>query len=156
MLRYWDANAFLGLLKREPDKYGTCVAIHMQARAGECRIVTSAITFVEVIHLNSRTGLTQSDEEKIEAYFEHEWINIVEVDRQVGILARQLLWRNDHLKTKDAIHAATAMQARVDVLETYDPDLLRLQALAHDGHNVTIRRPFTEQATIGVFDQEVN
>lgn len=118
--------------------------------------MTSTITFVEVIHLNSRTGVTPADEEKIEAYFEHQWISIVQVDRQVGILARRLLWENEHLKTKDAIHAATAVLSKADVLETYDSDLLRLKALAHDGQNIAIRQPFTEQATIGVFNREVN
>jgi hypothetical protein len=50
-LRYWDANAFLGWLNDEPDKQAACQTVLASAEAGKIQIVTSAITFVEVIKI---------------------------------------------------------------------------------------------------------
>ena len=48
MKRYWDSNAFLGWLNKEPHCFDVCDGIIRDARSGKCRIVTSTITFAEV------------------------------------------------------------------------------------------------------------
>jgi predicted nucleic acid-binding protein len=96
-VRYWDSCAFIGLLKAEEDKIEVCREIVHQAARGESRIVTSALTFIEVVHLGSRHEITSQDEERLSAFFEHDYISVINVDRRVGELARRLLWHYDHL-----------------------------------------------------------
>ena len=145
-LRYWDAVVWLGILKEEPDKVETCTQLLTEARDGEFKIVTSAITLAEVVHLRGFQRMTPQAEAKIKAFFEHDFIAIRNVDRGTAEKARELMWRyNDQkLRHQDAIHAATASLANVDVLNTYDSDLLDLddQILCADGSLLHIAKPF--------------
>ena len=47
------------------------------------------------------------------------------VDRQTAELARELIWKN-RLKPRDAIYVATALQARLGILDTFDKELIGL------------------------------
>jgi len=84
-----------------------------------------------------------NDWEKISDFFRHEWIYIYDVDRKVGELARELMWQYQALKPKDATHVATAIKARVDVLDTFDDGLLKLSGEIGDPPLI-IRKPFFE------------
>lgn len=146
--RYWDANAFLGYLKGEEDKADVCTSILEEAERGGCVIVTSSVTFVEVVHYGSRLGMTRDVEEEIRDFFRHKWIEVVSVDRPVAEAAREMLWRVKELKNKDALHFATAYCSEADVLETYDPDLLALDGHVIDGRPVRVARPHIEQVAL--------
>lgn len=145
--RYWDAVVWLGILKEEPDKVDTGIQLLSEARDGEFQIVTSAITLTEVVHLRTFQRLTPVVEAKIKAFFEHEFIAIRNVDRRTAEKARELMWRyhDQKLRHQDAIHVATAALANVDVLNTYDDDLLNLddQILCDNGDLLHIAKPFT-------------
>jgi predicted nucleic acid-binding protein len=146
-LRYWDSCAFIGLLKAEVDKLEVCREIVHQAARGESRIVTSALTFIEVVHLGNRLEITAEAEEKLTGFFEQEYLSVINVDRRVGELARRLLWRYEDLKYKDAIHVATAVHRQVPLLETYDPYMLQLddQVQLPGRQKLAVRRPEVEQ-----------
>ncbi len=58
----------------------------------------------------------------------HERVVIQEVDRTLGERARDLVW-NDKLRPKDAIHVATALDAKVDHFDTYDRGLIDLSGV---------------------------
>ncbi len=141
-LHYWDSCAFLALLKNEPDKIDECKSVIKAAKDGKVIIVTSALTFIEVIKLErGKPKLSKDVEEKIRAFFKHEWIYIYNVDRKIGELARDLMWQYEGLKPKDSTHVATAVQSKVDVLETFDDGLIKLSGKVGNPL-LPIRRPY--------------
>ena len=93
-LYYWDACTFLAVLKNESDKINECLSVLKAAENGQLIIVTSALTFIEVVKLNKgQPKLPKENEEKIKKFFQHEWIYIYDVNRKVGELARELMWQ---------------------------------------------------------------
>jgi hypothetical protein len=141
-LHYWDSCAFLALLKNEADYIDECKSVIKAAKDGKVMIVTSALTFVEVIKLEKgKPKLSKDVEEKIRAFFKHEWIYIYDLDRKIGELARDLMWEYEGLKPKDATHVATAIRAKVDVLETFDDGLIKLSGKVGNPL-LPIRRPY--------------
>ncbi len=101
---YWDSNCFLALLNNEKDKIRLCRGTIQKAEAGKLLIVTSAITFIEVIKMKGKPALGRSAEKTIQEFFDNSFIKIHDVDREVGIKARELMWKYGALQTKDAIH----------------------------------------------------
>jgi predicted nucleic acid-binding protein len=49
-----------------------------------------------------------------------------EVVTPASIAGVQRIWQYEHLKPKDAIHVASAISQQLDVLHSYDTDLLAL------------------------------
>jgi predicted nucleic acid-binding protein len=120
--RYWDSDAFLGYFQEEPDKFPDCETVIKEAQAGRIEIATSALTVAEVLWLRGQARISADKAAKVELFFEHEWIVIYDLDRTLAERARRLVW--DHnVKPKDAIHVATALDAGVEQLDTFDRDL---------------------------------
>ncbi len=133
--RYWDSCAFIALIAAQEGRVETLKAIAEAAERGETQIVTSALTLAEVIKLESKRAASEEDKELIRAYFEHEFIIVVPFTRALGEEARDLCWRTG-IQPHDAVHVASARMARVDVLETYDGELLNI-----DDPPIEIREP---------------
>ena len=124
---YCDANIFIGWFNNEEDKVEACRGLVDASEKGEVQIITSALTLTEVIKIKGQQPLPQSKEETIKGFFEQEFVSIVNVDRRTAEFARDLIWRYPHLNPKDSLHTATALITEgVDVLHTFDEDLLRL------------------------------
>ncbi|MBW4680668.1 MAG: PIN domain-containing protein [Microcoleus vaginatus WJT46-NPBG5] len=151
LLHYWDSCTFLALLKNETDKINECISVIKAAQSGQVRIVTSTLTFIEVVKLEKgKPKLPKEDEEKIRAFFKHEWISIYDVDRKIAELARELMWQYEGLKPKDSTHVATAVRAKVNVLDTFDDGLIKLSSKIGDPPLI-IQRPFL-QTQLDLFD----
>jgi predicted nucleic acid-binding protein len=126
MRRYWDTNCFLGVLNEEPDKLGPCNTVIREAQNGKLRIVTSALTLTEVLWpKGTPLPIPQTDAEKVQGLFLHEWITVYDLDRALAERARDVVW-NHSVRIKDAIHVATALDAKVDQFDTYDGPLIAL------------------------------
>ncbi|GCA95945.1 type II toxin-antitoxin system VapC family toxin [Microcystis aeruginosa] len=135
-LHYWDSCVFLAFLKNEKDKINDCISVLKAAENGQVIIVTSTLTFIEVVKLEKgQPKLPKESEEKISDFFRHEWIYIYDVDRKVGELARELMCQYQALKPKDATHLATAIKARVDVLDTFDDETSCINPKTNDRNN---------------------
>lgn len=131
--RYWDSNAFLGWLDRVPGRFLPCDAIIKAAERGECRIVTSTITWSEVFWMRTKTDQAEQIA-AIDELFGKSWIIPIELDNHVAKLTRELLYafaRNNGLKPQDAVHLASAIRARVignvESFDTWDGNLQALQ-----------------------------
>lgn len=129
--RYWDSGCFLGWLKKEPDKYTKCQAVIEKAELGEIEIVTSAFTLVEVLYLRKDVKIGPEQSEVIRKFFEHEYILLVNVTRDIAELAQDVFW-NYQVHPKDAIHVASALRAPVPVLDTFDDGLIMLSNMIGD------------------------
>src|SRR5262249_7579802 len=126
--RYWDSSCFIALLNDEPEAQD-CERILDDAREGKTQIVVGPIVLVEVVRpRGTASPLPREIEQKIREFFENEYIKWRNFDRRIAEVARELCWSNG-LHPRDAIHVATAIETKCDLVETLDPRIL-----ACDGH----------------------
>jgi predicted nucleic acid-binding protein len=127
--RYWDSATFIGLLRPEPDKFPQTDAVVQACLRGQCRIVTSTLTFAEVHKLKRGPGIDRGQQEALRNFFQHPFIVPYELDRAVADLARELIWSHN-VTSWDAVHVATAIRARarklVECFDTFDQALRNL------------------------------
>ena len=132
--RYWDASVFLSYIKGDPGRVEVCEAIIAMARKDECEILTSTITLAEVVRPGRKgtVQLTEDMEKQIAGFFRNPWITLIDFTPAQGALSRQLQWKSG-LHVRDAIHAASALSVKVDVIETYDADFKKISVADFPG-----------------------
>lgn len=151
---YWDTCVFLAWLKNENRELGEIEGIEEVSRSvGNNRInlTTSVITFVEILE----SSLGQEGVEKLSNIFKRRNVVPINVDIRIAKLAADI---RDHykkiersIKTPDAIHLATAINYKVDELQTFDgsrgrPGLLSLNGNVM-GYNLKIVQPQKNQSS---------
>jgi predicted nucleic acid-binding protein len=96
-----------------------------QAKKGKIEIAMSALCLAEVC---KNKDIKDGDPKKIAEFFEHDYLLLVNLDRDVGEQARELMMAGiSKLKPADACHLATAaMTPDVVELHTFDEKLLSL------------------------------
>ena len=134
---YWDACLFIEVLQKiKGARLDACHDMIDKAEKKSLIIVTSALTITEVNKFGDQETSTLSREDQskmILAFFGNPYIRVRAVDRRTAEYAHDLT-RLHGLKNIDAIHAATAALAKVDVLYTYDGKKGRRDGLlTHDG-----------------------
>ncbi len=143
--RYWDSVTFVGWLSQEPDKFDLCEQVIDLAKAGRCRIVTSALTFAEVYWMKRSKKLPPEQQKAITDLFNYSWVIPVELDRPIAEFARQLIW-NLNVKSWDAVHVASAMKARrlgaIDCFDTFDDGLIGLTGRLTDSDLILAKPSF--------------
>ena len=122
-LIYWDGDAFLGWLQAEPGKSDLCAGTLKRAEQGEVVIFTSALTIAEVLWMRGAPMIPLEKAEILRKFFRRSYFRIRNVTRKISEDAQDLVW-NHGVRPKDAIHVATALDARVAALETFDESLL--------------------------------
>jgi predicted nucleic acid-binding protein len=146
---YWDACAWIGLIRQEPDKIDSLRYVMELAQKGEIEIWTSAFTLAEVFKRKcseTQVGIEPVDDTAFEDYLTQDCVQPVQVDVDVGTFARRLLRKFPIRKPQDAIHAATAALNNIDELHTFDGnDLLPLdgQISMLNGEKLRICKPPT-------------
>ncbi|WP_162238944.1 type II toxin-antitoxin system VapC family toxin [Methylobacterium sp. Leaf85] len=146
---YWDACAWIALIKREPGRFEACKYVIELAEAGKVEIWTSAFTLAEVfkrrIDANHVYALDEDNDTDFEDYIEKDFVITVQVDVEVGTAARRLLRAHPEVgKPQDAVHVATALLNDIDELHTFDrADLLGLTGVLdrNDGQKLLICPP---------------
>ena len=139
--RYWDSNVFLASIKNEPGRVEVCEAIVAMAHKEECVIVTSAITLAEVVRPRQKgtVEMTEAEDKQIVDFFANPFIRFVDLSPGLAAQSRQIQWRFG-LQVRDAIHVVSAIAGGADVIETYDPDLRRVDPKQVPGYP-EIREP---------------
>lgn len=128
-LLYWDSCPFIALIGNNEERRNMCRLIMKETEKGNLRIVTSALTFAEVIRPepDGQPILDTAQELEVLRFLDNEYIVVHGVDRQIGNMARQVA-RQTGLKPPDAIHVATALRIEAKVLHTYDRKMLSQNA----------------------------
>lgn len=117
---YWDSCNFISLISEdEATRADVCQHILEDAENGSVEIVISTLTIAEVIRPKGAVILTIDQEESISSFFLHKYILTYDVTRAIAESARKLS-RQHRLKPRDAIHLATALEADVDVFQTWN------------------------------------
>lgn len=147
---YWDANCWLGLINAEDAKIEALQHVYEDARAHQCEIWTSTLSFVEVNRLKSESGTPKPLDDSpgldiINHVFEQDFVKMIPLDVAIGKSARSLLREHKGLsKRTDAIHLASALFWNLDEMHTYDnADLLHLnlRVRRRDGTKLKICKP---------------
>ncbi|MFN0071891.1 MAG: type II toxin-antitoxin system VapC family toxin [Chloroflexota bacterium] len=127
-LPYLDSSFFIAWIKGEVTESGinrAKIAEHILWRAeqGDYHVVTCAATLAEVHKPRGGLVLPGDLGERILSYFEHDFVQLVDVNRAVGEHAHRLA-REFNLNPFDAIHLASALRAGCDVLLAWDDRLI--------------------------------
>jgi len=131
---YFDSDVFIGWIKDEKIETTLSGEIIIQDRGkigehlmklAEDRVFPvfiSGLTIAEVHKHKGREKLNQDENEKILSYFEHDFINVIIIDRKVGEEANKLCQKYTSIKLSpnDAIHLVCAKKAGCDVLLSWD------------------------------------
>ena len=121
---YWDACAWIALIQQEPGRFDDLKYVVEQAKAEKVEIWTSNFTLAEVFKRpcdSEQKGLTIVEDTEFEAFMLQDLVQRVQVDFDVGTLARRLLRAYPSIaKPQDAIHLSTALLNNVDELHTFD------------------------------------
>lgn len=143
---YWDACAWLGLLNGEAEKQQALEHVWLKAQKGELEIWTSAFCLAEVYRLKCEgkpAAIAPENDAKIDNLFDQDFVKVVQVDAEIGKLAKKLLRSHQKLKKpSDAIHLATAVYWDLDQMHTYDDsDLIGLVVECANGEKLEICKP---------------
>ncbi len=142
--RLWDSSVIIEYLAGTAEVAEACSKIIAQAEHGELEIVVSTMATIEVAYLEGSDD--QDSEAMIRELFGRSYVVPVVIDVRVATVARSLVRKyrsGPKIKPPDATHLATAVQWDIPVIETTDPDLLRLDGL-EGNPPITIRRPLYE------------
>lgn len=132
---YLDSSVFLAHVKKEktlcPDgrsRYEITQRIFGDARDGRFKIYTSAITLAEVRRLKQTPApLTEEERKTVNELFrefmEHEWLYLIEVNREVAEKAQEL-GALHNVYPMDAIHVASAIWWQCSPLLVWDKQTL--------------------------------
>lgn len=127
---YWDACTWIALIQREKiavggsDRDTLCRAVIAEAKKNKIEILTSTLSLVEVC---KDPAIRATGDDLIGAFFENDYILLMNLDRLVGEHARQLMTSGHAgLKPPDAVHLASAILGLASELHTYDDKLLKL------------------------------
>ena len=149
---YWDACVWIALIQREKISIGVsdrdtlCRTVIAEAKKNKVEILTSTLSLVEVCR---SPGIQATPDDQLGAFFENDYVLLMNVDRLVGELARQLMSAgHTGLKPPDAIHLASAVIGIVAEFHTFDgegkkPGLLQLDGKINrlDGGKLRICAP---------------
>lgn len=141
--RMWDSSVVLSYLSGDyPSIQNACNLINQQGQRGELEILVSTIAQAEAALLK---GLSDIDSEaKIKEFFSREYIIPVAFDITVAEEARRLIRKyRPGFQPFDAAHMATALLNHIPILETTDPDLLKLNEM-EGNPKLKIRLPLYE------------
>jgi predicted nucleic acid-binding protein len=145
---YWDANAWIGLINRDPEKVKALEVFYQAAKRGDVEIWTSVISNVEVYKMKDDPDAPRSLEEqnkRVDEVLHQPFVKPIEVNDLIIWDARNLLQTYPALrKPYDAVHLASALRWDVHAMHTYDRE--NLLALSHkvkcrNGSTLEICRP---------------
>ena len=147
--RYWDSSVIIAYINEERGRVDTCRAILDDAEQGKIRIFTSALTITEVLKYKGAKPIEKDKKEILRAFFQNDYITIIQLDRWIAFGAQELVWENG-IPPKDSLHVASALKAEVDVLETYDNDDLIKKSKTVGSPPLEIRNPKYVQLPLGL------
>jgi predicted nucleic acid-binding protein len=119
---------WISLINQEAGKVRRCQHVIDLAQKGEVQIWTSSLTLAEVFKRKcegATLSIADAHDADFERYIEQDFLVEVQLDHDIGVLARRLLRAHPELKKPaDAIHLASAALNNVEELHTFDGDNL--------------------------------
>ncbi len=134
---YWDSSVFCAFFSKETGRYESILPFLSDAESGNVKIVTSYVTITEVIKLDDEKPIDEASRRTISKFFERSCFEWVSFDREIAEKSRQLMWDHAGLKSKDAIHLASAISiagegVELDAVHAYDGVFEKLSGKVDD------------------------
>lgn len=121
------------------------------AEDGKLQIVTSALTIAEVLALRGQPKIPASRCEAVERFFKNEFILVRTITRRTAEKARELVWENG-IAPKDALHVATALEAKLSTLHSFDRGLQGKSEKVGGEPPLQIKRPHVISPRLKLMD----
>ena len=124
---YLDSNVFIyaTLNTKEPGEKARSLLLKIQQ--GEEKAETSAITFDELFWVIRKLDF-EAALEACQALLNFPNLEIISADRDLALLALQII-KKYHLSPRDAIHAATAIEAKAEAVVSTDNHFDKIKEL---------------------------
>lgn len=159
---YWDSCIWISLINEDEAARADCCRYVLElANNNEVQIWTSSITLAEVFKKKCEgrnIALPEKGDAAFENFLNQDFIFEVQVDHDIGVLARRLLRKHPQLKQpNDAIHVATAALNNADELHSFDEDNLHpLDGLIdrRDGQKLKICFPPERKGQTSMFFED--
>ena len=137
--RYWDSSCFIALLNDE-EGAENCERIIDDVKEGKNLLYVSPMAQVEVIRpRGSDHPIPEAAKEKVQDFFENDYVKWQLIDRTIANVSQDLCWKYQ-LHPRDAIHIAVAIHLQCDLLESFDPHMLRCNGKIQ-GASLVIQKP---------------
>ena len=154
---YFDSCVFISHLQNGADRQSegeknSLISVGAEIREGKIHVITSTITFTEVIRKNGRSAINDFYEYLRSA----PETTVVEPSDRICIKAGEIRLsyevednegQEKKMGTPDAIHLATAITYEVDTFFTFEK---RLRRLNEKIEGLKIEKPSTPQMKLGV------
>ena len=124
---YLDANVFIYATINTEESGKKARALLQKVQQGEEKAATSALTFDEVYWAIKKRS-PESAFEACQALIDFPGLEIIPADREIITLALQIIKKNN-LAPRDAIHAASAISNKADLIISTDPHFDKLKEL---------------------------
>lgn len=162
----WDAAAWIALIIdekiRDPsgkvtqDRGAMARGVQVAAERGSLEIVTPALALVETC--GQHIVRTTISDGKVEAYFDHDYVQVAPLDVQISKAARTIVKAKlpsslPYCRPCDAVYVATAADWNITELHTFDGGLIKLsgQFKTRDGRPIIISYPDVSTAGTPLF-----
>lgn len=124
---YWDCNTWLDWLTGEAPNKTTLDSIYAAWKGGDVTMVTSALTIAQIyfVRVGTPRRVDRSRDADVDALFDpppDQPLVLVELSRTTAKAARALS-RQHSVSWDDAIHIASAIEARCELMHTGDDAL---------------------------------
>jgi len=116
---YLDSSVYIAAIKGEQDRAEIAKHILEDAEQNKLEIVGSTFVIAEVIRAKGQTPLSSEDEQIVDHYVLRESMTWVELDVSLALEARRIA-RAHGLKPTDAVHLASAIRGKADIVFRWD------------------------------------
>jgi predicted nucleic acid-binding protein len=140
LILYWDSCAFIHLFQEKNVDYAAALQEHIKrVEKDECEIVASTVSLAEVCKLPDLGVLPIEVTNKILAFFRR--VKVWQVDWSIGEDAHHII-REHGLLPLDAIHVATALASKAEIMITTETKKYRRRCLLpHDQKIHSLHQP---------------
>lgn len=151
---YIDSSVIIAFLKGEEKRCAIAADILKSAEADKLHICTSTLTVVEVCRPQNGGTLQGKESDKALAFFEYDFITLVDLDRRTAEQAHEFCV-NYGVAPADAIHLASALKAKCDVLWAWDDRFTnKSRKLQEDRVEIRIEEPRILDGQLVICDDE--
>lgn len=118
---FLDSNVMIAIAAGEAERADDCIRLLHLADAGKLQLYISTVAYVECRRGSKGNERVQNgdSDDTLRKILANPRITLVELDRPTAKLAREL-GLSHGLRTWDAVHLASAVQADAEVFFTYD------------------------------------
>lgn len=126
-----DASVLIAHLNREEGRFDKSRELLTDAEAGRLDLWAPMVIQVEVTRWSKDADPTDPEgRARLDAFLQSDWLHVVEVDRRMARIARDVVAKTSAKTGVDALYVATAVIVEERTVTTWDD---RLQTVSYEG-----------------------